>query len=701
MKRLRIVLGTHNHMPVGQPEPQSEAAYQRSFRPFLSTLYGYPDVPATLFFGGNLIEWLEQAHPEFLMLLSEMVKRGQVELLGGGFYDPILSLIPNSDKLGQLEKLTTFLRVQFGTRPRGCWITELAWEPTLASVIRTSGMEYSFLEDWQLRCAGVASGLLHRPYMTEDQGKLLTVFPIDSSLSSDPRMAPEEILAALRHLWECGENAMAALMWDGVSRAESDRQDTPPESWFARFFSALQENSEWLAPSLPGELRGHGPLERIYLPTCAPRRHAASGLPAELKAPFEKAVEEAVRGGLCPSGSFFRQFLSRYPESALLYAKMMYAHVLVSQVRGDKYQKRAAQNELWKGQCQAAYWYGAARSPGIYANHLRKAAYRALIEAERITREKEIFIPSIISVDYDMDDAQELLYQGSEINAYLHTQGGALFELDFLPSSWNYLDTMARRRETVAHAAPGAASDTAPGAASDAVQGAMVFASAVDQYSRRCFQDHFLAADCTIESFDDMSYREAGDFLSATYQLVELNRPLPEVLLRCEGSIDTGKGGRAPLVLEKRYIFRPRSIDVYYRLVNPSSTMLETRFAVELNLSLSSRKPEASRLFLLEENQKAEIPSERGAAENTKSLLVRDVQNGVSVTLSCSGEFLLWVLPVETRAGTLEGEETVFQSHCLMPQWPLAIPAGGTWENHLSIGFEKSPSPSSPPSAEG
>jgi 4-alpha-glucanotransferase len=695
MKRLRLVVGTHNHVPVGQPEPLCESAYQRSYRPFLSTLYNYPEIPATLHYGGNLLEWLEQAHPEFLMLLSEMVKRGQVELLGGGFYDPILSLIPNSDKLGQLEKMNTFLRVQFGIRPRGCWIAELAWEPTLASVIRTSGMDYTFLEDWQLRCAGVVQDA-HRPYLTEDQGKLLTLFPIDTALSGDPHKPPEDIVGALRRLLDEGDQEMTALIWDGASireplRAEvsSDAEagtsgaetgrsaEGPPEHWVDRFFRALRENAEWILPSLPGDLRPHRSPDRIYVPTCAPKRVAASALPFDLRSGFTTAAEETERGGPCPSGSFFRQFLTRYPESALLYAKMMFTHLLVGQVRGDKYQKKAAQNELWKGQCHAAYWYGAPRSLGIYANHLRKAAYRSLIEAERITREKEIFIPSIIAVDYDMDEVQEYLYQGSEINAYLHTQGGALFELDFLPSSWNYMDTMARRRED------------APDA--DGIG---------DRYCRRCFLDHFLTRDCSIESLDDMSYREAGDFLSSAYELVELNRPLPEVLLRREGSVDTGGDGRAPLTMEKRYIFRPRSIDVYYRLTNPGVTALETRFAVELNLSLSSRSTEAGRLFLLEENRKTEIPAARGAAENVKSLLVRDVLNGVSVTLSCSGEFLLWVLPVETRVGTTDGEETVFQSHCLMPQWPLAIPAGGTWENHLSIAFEKSSAPSSQPAAE-
>ena len=117
------------------------------------------------------MEWLEQMHPEFLTLLAEMVTRGQVEVLGGGYYDPILPLIPMNDKLGQLEKMTTLLRVRFETRPRGCWIAEKVWEPSLASVLRASGIDYTFVDDGQFRIAGVAEAGLWRALHHRRPGK--------------------------------------------------------------------------------------------------------------------------------------------------------------------------------------------------------------------------------------------------------------------------------------------------------------------------------------------------------------------------------------------------------------------------------------------------------------------------------------------------------------------------------------------------
>ncbi|HUV08568.1 MAG TPA: 4-alpha-glucanotransferase, partial [Spirochaetia bacterium] len=155
MKSIQLIFGTYNCQPVGKTGNVFEQSYQASFKPFLSALNRFPDFFAVLHYSGILLEWLEKNHPEFMMLLSDMVSRKQVELLTGGFYEPVLPLIPNHDKLGQIEKMTTFLRAHFGRRPRGCWLTERIWDSSLASTLNTSGIEYTFLNNQQFRNAGL------------------------------------------------------------------------------------------------------------------------------------------------------------------------------------------------------------------------------------------------------------------------------------------------------------------------------------------------------------------------------------------------------------------------------------------------------------------------------------------------------------------------------------------------------------------
>ncbi|HTZ53275.1 MAG TPA: alpha-amylase/4-alpha-glucanotransferase domain-containing protein [Spirochaetia bacterium] len=675
MGRTRLIVGTHNHLPLGRSDDSAERLYQESLKPFLAVLYRYPAFPVTLHYSGTLMEWLEEWHPEFLTLLGEMVARSQVEVLGGGYYDPILPLIPMNDKLGQLEKMTTWLRVRFQTRPRGCWLAEKVWEQSLASVLKASGMDYTFVDDGQFAIAGVEEEDLFQPFLTEDQGKILALLPVCERLcelaSGHGPSDAIEFLRGVNGRREGGPGPVAVLMADGATTSARLIQG----GWLEGFLQAAAENVDWLEPCTPGQyLRDNPPVRRLYIPSSSSLDIMRMALPPGRRGAFEDTRSRAAGEGgrRFVVGGHFRDFLSRYPEAWLMYAKMMNTHVLVNQVRGDKYKKKSAQNELWKGQSHHAYWD--AGGVGIYENELRKAVYRALIEAEKITRATEIFAPSILSVDYDMDNRLEYLYQGSELNAYIHTLGGALFELDFLPASWNYLDTMVDRESSAEPPSP-----------------ASLAAAASRGYERKAFLDHFLSPEATLQELQLGRLHDCGDFCSRSYEMVELNRALPELLLRCDGTVRLA-GARREVRVEKRFVFRPRSIDVYYRLANPGEEPVSAVFGVEINISLAARSSENGRIFLLDEDRKKEISSDAAEIDGVQGLLVRDVRNEVSVTLSSVRAFRFWSIPVETADGRAD-HPARFQSHCFLPAWNVTLAAGETWENHLSVAFEKAQTP--------
>ncbi len=183
MGKINVIFGTHNSLPYGSPDAVFENAYQKDYKPFLTELYNNPELFTIIHYSGIVLDWLKDHHPEFLMLLNDMVKRKQVELLGGGFYDPFLPLIPHTDRLGQVESLTTLIRERFGKRPRGGWITENIWDPALVSMLKNSGLDYIFLEEYHFINAGLSEKDLYNPVMTEDQGKVITVYPIASKIS--------------------------------------------------------------------------------------------------------------------------------------------------------------------------------------------------------------------------------------------------------------------------------------------------------------------------------------------------------------------------------------------------------------------------------------------------------------------------------------------------------------------------------------
>src|SRR5207247_1964500 len=104
-------------------------AYQREGKAYLTVAIGCtggrhrpvarPEVRLTAHFTGNLLEWLRERAPATFDRLATVVARGQVELLTGGFYEPILSILPDGDKRGQIARLSEFIRAHFGVRPRG------------------------------------------------------------------------------------------------------------------------------------------------------------------------------------------------------------------------------------------------------------------------------------------------------------------------------------------------------------------------------------------------------------------------------------------------------------------------------------------------------------------------------------------------------------------------------------------------------
>ena len=129
---ISFILALHNHQPVGNLPEVFTRAFDEAYAPFVDVLYRYPSIKAVLHYSGVLLEWIEKNNPSFLSTLREMVERGQVEIMGGGYYEPILPIIPDSDKKGQILKLSRFLQDRLGASVEGMWLTERIWEPYLA-----------------------------------------------------------------------------------------------------------------------------------------------------------------------------------------------------------------------------------------------------------------------------------------------------------------------------------------------------------------------------------------------------------------------------------------------------------------------------------------------------------------------------------------------------------------------------------------
>ena len=570
------------------------------------------------------MEWIEINHPEYFVLLSEMVKRKQLEILSGAFYDPILPIISNADKLGQIEKSTTFIRKHFGKKPRGCWITEMAWDPSLAYTLKSSGMEYTILNDDQLSCTGINEENMYSPYITEEQGKTISVFINLKKLTELlERSSLSELINEINLIRERRSNSLIVIAASSKAIGKNGFEQ------FEEFLKYLRNNRKRLILQSPTMyLRGKLPEKRIYIPETQ-----------------------------CNKSEYFsRNYLSQNEDVNLLCSRMIHTTILVNQLRGDKYKKRAARNELWKGQCNSVYWDS--YKGGIYNNRLRKAAYRAFLETEKIIRADSEFIPSVLTVDFDMDGKKEFLYQGKVINAYVHQKSGSVIELDYIPSSWNYLDTVNRKQESFDKTG-----------------------SLNAKYSAKAFIDRFLPQEEGMDNFKSGKAIEVGDFSASNYTVADINTGKQSIQFRKTGYIFL-KGNENAFRIEKKYTFRQNTIYISYILSNLSEKELSFKFGVELNLSLTLNKIADYKVSVINSGNMEELdvskPLER---KGMQSFSIADTYNNTLILVNPSAMSGFWTYPVYYN--------NMYQYTFFMPYWEMNLKSGEIVKCYLSVKLKR------------
>ncbi|MDR0289338.1 MAG: alpha-amylase, partial [Treponema sp.] len=411
-EKITLVLGSHAHVPYGSEADEFEKVYKNLLLPFVSALNKYPQIQAALHYSGVLLHWVERSHPELFMLFEDMMARKQIEMLGGGFYEPMLPIIPSQDRIGQIELLTTYLRKQFGKRPLGCWVPAFAWEQSLVSHLAACGMNFTFLGERQFALAKGEpddGDSIYAPCLCEDQGKLITVFPV----LQPPQEAPlgGKLISTfledfrMRHLQDT--ELVVSIF---PPRVDVGSRESVDAAW-NRFFEEISRCESFVETVMPGKLaKSLKNMEKL----CFPDSSCSAGRASP------------------------RRFIISHPEAGGIYSKMVFTNVLINQLRGDKSRKDSAHEELWKAQSSSLFCQIGRQ--GLHNNVLRNAAYGALLGAERVTREKGKFSPSLVPFDFNMDGTHEWLFQDAKINCYVQSLGGGIFEMDYLPKAWNYLN---------------------------------------------------------------------------------------------------------------------------------------------------------------------------------------------------------------------------------------------------------------------
>ncbi len=715
MAKFHLSFLIHSHQPVGNFGNVLEAAYQKSYLPFVELLEEHPGVRLALHYSGPLLEWMAANHPEFFARLKKLIAAKQVEIVGGGFYEPILIAIPPEDRTEQIRRLAEFLGEHLGQRPQGAWLAERIWEPQLASALATAGVQYTVLDDSHFLSAGFLPEQLFGYYISEDLGQTVKLIPGLKQLRYlIPFRSVDENIDFLRKAADAHPGGFATMGDDcekfGVwpHTWEHCYQD----GWLENFFTALEKNSDWLALTPPGEyVAANPPLGRADLPTASYVEMMEWALPTDAQLRFAKVHKEFENRADVSAflrGGFWRSFLSKYSESGLLQKKMLHvaAKVRAMQKAAGSVGPQAAaaqqtRTRVLRAQCNDAFWHGV--FGGLYSPHLRTELWRELIRAESTADLALAASPSFEKcerLDFDADGNEEI-YLTNEIAAALikPSDGGTISALDFRPSAVAMVNSLERRREAsharLAEAGAGGGQGTS--SIHDRVvakEGNLAERLRYDRWPRHAFRILLFTPWKTHADYEALRLEESAPVAAREYSVVSASPSSVE--LSYEGPLTEGTAGGVTPAKETAIRVRKKfSLSRDAQGFNIGCEIsIDHTFTMPLHL-LAGVELILNFLAPNESNRYFEVPDGRhplnwsGSAPGPQ-LRVADEWQDIAASLDAPGAKEIWVAPVETISLSEDGFERVYQGSQILPLWPLELPAGKTWHTRLSLQVTRS-----------
>jgi hypothetical protein len=701
----------HNHQPVGNFGHVFEEVFNVCYRPYFEVLKQFPELKTAAHFSGPLLEWLKQNQPDYLKMIRDMAQAGRLEILSGGFYEPLLSTLPEEDAIGQIRMMNRFIEMEFGTTPRGLWLAERIWNPDLPRIIAKAGIEYTIVDDTHFYYSGLEENQIQGYYITERLGHPLFLFPISKELRYGiPFKMPDATLDTLRR-------AKDELGFTGMTYADDGEkfgswpetfQWVYNENWLENFFTAIRDNQDWVETLTFSEyIDRHPPTGRVYLPMASYDEMMEWSLPTNAANKFKWLKEELQskdvaeeRYKLFLRGGQWDNFLTKYEESNLLHKKMLHVSRKVQRLSKKDQQSSGALKELYQGQCNCAQWHG--MFGGLYLNYLRHALYQHLLKAESIADEISGQEFSADTFDYNLDGKDEVLISNPKMNATLApAYGGALLELDYRPHSFN-LSNVLKRREEIYHKTIMEAQhseshgENQPQSIHDRVvfkeqglQSKIFF----DRFERYSFLDHFMGQDTTLETFKQCRYEEEGDFVDQPYEIKSSHRAGKDFTLTLNRTGKVTQQGNAQNVkLEKQFTFSTTdaALHAHYTIKNESAGPLNLWWGVEFNFTLLAGDA-LDRYYIcpgqaLDSNR---LISE-GALENVDSFVMQDDWHKFQLALGFSPAVSLWRFPVETISQSEGGFERTYQGSCLLVHRRLTLQPGQSAKQNFTLKISSS-----------
>lgn len=676
MKKVQFIFGIHLHQPVGNFDWVFEDAFQKSYKPFIDTLKRYPSIAIVIHISGSLLEWLEENHPEYIDDLATLVAERNIEILSAGFYEPILAVIPDHDKIGQIKKLNKYIKKRFNYDAKGLWLTERVWEPHLAKQISKAGIDYIAVDDFHFLSAGKQIKDLDGYYTTDEQDARLGIFPISQTLRyaipfKEPSVAIDYLKSmasvSVHRVIVMADDAEKFGLWPGTyDNCFGENQ------WLDRFFQALEVNSDWLKTTTFKEyFQSNRPKGRIYLPTVSYFEMSEWTLPANKGEQFSDLVHDFENAGKIDQnrqflrGGMWRNFQNLYDESNWMQKRVTDLSFIFKKHKQKfaKKKRQEIQDNIWRAQCNCAYWHGV--FGGLYLPHLRHGIYQNLIAADK--QVSKILPPFTGTFDIDNDGFEEVDLLSSKLKIIASAKGGCIREFNILSKNFNILNTMHQAAESYHRSIKKA---TTHNPITGSIHDNIIAKEAnldkylhIDKSPRYMLTDHFLPTRTSLKAVQG-DIPEKGDFSELGFNI---SRKKNIVFTRLGTAFDT------PVQIKKKLSLKTNILSINIELTNQGDKNLSGLYACELNFSLLGGHTE-DRYYLINGKKPIKYHLDSAAIEpKVESITILNEYDKFSVETKFKNPTRLWRHPIFTVSGSEAGLERVYQSSVIMPNWKINL----------------------------
>lgn len=667
-KSTSLLFGVHAHQPVGNFPFVMDDAHRRCYQPFLQIMHRFPDFPFAIHISGWLFDYLRRQYPEDVSLLREMVARGQAEVFGAGYTEPVLAAIPVRDRIGQIKRMSDCMEQHLGQRPVGAWLTERVWESGVVVPLADCGVRYVTVDDYHFLCAGKEPDELNGHFSTEEDGRRLDLFPISEALRYSLPFSPAD--DAVRELEEmAGEpGRSAAVYFDDI-----EKFGIWPETyawvyergWLTSFIEQVLA-SDVIQPMRYSDYHAASRTRGVvYLPTTSYIEMNEWTLPAKPAHRYAALIRDAkekdeydenkafLRGGI------WRNFLTRYPEANWMHKRMLRLSDRLDALP-RKQRTVEMRDALYETQANDAYWHGL--FGGLYLPHLRRAVCKAIVRLEQLLDSVKARPPAEVA-DIDMSGYDKVFLQNGELQAVVMDDGSAsLCELDAYALSHNFADTLTRQEEHYHDKATGKRSDEHGGSGISNPHEQVSFKHqiapedmVIDTYRRALFVDKLAPAE--------------GEPRLMQYQLAAVEEAAPSAAF-----VSTLPAG----FLRKNVALQGDTLTVAYAFEDAHGEAgIEpgTRFEVELNIAMPSCDGPAG-YFKACEQVCGGFGQEHNLGDCSTVLLADEVLGG-AVKLSFSHPAHINSAPCFSVSQSEAGFEKIMQALTVILSWRVPEPGQG------------------------